>query len=306
MEICVFDVGNGSCNYICSPNKYAMMIDCGSSDEKENPVDIIKRWKSDKELSVFKTKNYISKSGCSYPLALLHITHPDKDHVRNADRIYKELTPFLLKRVYAEKFDDAKDIDENYIKDFDKKYRGDNTESIDWGFDANKTFSIPIDSVKAEKGLKSKVRNNSSIIRYIKYKGVSILFTGDMESAGWEWLTSHNMEFVKLMEQGLDILIAPHHGHSSGFPSELFKLTGNVKVIILSKDSESAKENSDVYSGYSNYAEGVNYLNFSDNRIYKAKVLTTRSNGSIYIVIDESGNIVFGADKASPNHKRYR
>ena len=43
MEIVVFDVGNASCNYICSPNKYAMMIDCGSCSEKENPVDLIKR-----------------------------------------------------------------------------------------------------------------------------------------------------------------------------------------------------------------------------------------------------------------------
>lgn len=34
MEIVVFDVGNASCNYICSPNKYAMMIDCGSSNGK--------------------------------------------------------------------------------------------------------------------------------------------------------------------------------------------------------------------------------------------------------------------------------
>lgn len=51
MYIVVFDVGNASCNYICSPNKYAMMIDCGSSAEKQNPVESIKnfsitRWRN--------------------------------------------------------------------------------------------------------------------------------------------------------------------------------------------------------------------------------------------------------------------
>ena len=54
------------------------------------------------------------------------------------------------------------------------------------------------------------------------------------------------------MRQGIDVLIAPHHGHDSGFPKALFNLTGKVKVIILSKDTEASKEGSDVYSGYSN------------------------------------------------------
>lgn len=53
MEIVVFDVGNASCNYICSPNKYAMMIDCGSSSEKQNPLDFIKNCNNSRD-SLFK------------------------------------------------------------------------------------------------------------------------------------------------------------------------------------------------------------------------------------------------------------
>lgn len=304
MEICVFDVGNASCNYICSPNRYAMMIDCGSCSDKDNPVDIIKNWQNDKDLKCFKAKNYVAESGRSYPLALLHITHPDNDHVRNADRVNKELTPFLLKRVYSENFDDAGDIDKAYIKDFDKPYRSDSTERINWGFDVDNVFSIPINKVKDEPALKGKVRNNSSIIRYISYKGVRILFTGDLETAGWEWLTQHNSHFCSLMRQGLDILIAPHHGHESGFPKALFDLTGNVKVIILSKDTEASKEKSDVYKNYSNYADGIKYLSFNERESYRAKVMTTRSNGNIYIMINEYGNMEIGADKASSNHQK--
>ena len=105
------------------------------------------------------------------------------------------------------------------------------------------------------------------------------------------------------MRQGIDVLIAPHHGHDSGFPKALFNLTGKVKVIILSKDTEASKEGSDVYSGYSNYANGVVYYNASDECTYFGKVLTTRSNGNIYVVIDSIG-LYFAADKASPNHKR--
>lgn len=115
MEIVVFDVGNASCNYICSPNKYAMMIDCGSSNEKQNPVDFINYCRNGTG-DLFKTKPYVTSTGKSYPLALLHITHPDSDHVRNAERICKELEPYLLCHTYTEEFDDANTIDDTYKK----------------------------------------------------------------------------------------------------------------------------------------------------------------------------------------------
>ena len=302
MEIVVFDVGNASCNYICSPNKYAMMIDCGSSSDKQNPVDFINYFNKGSG-DLFKSKPYVTSGGTSYPLALLHITHPDNDHVRNAERIHKELTPYLLCHTYTEQFDDASTIDDTYKKNLDEVYRGDNPETINWGFDVDTTFSIPIETVKSEPALKGKVRNNSSIIRYIKYNGVRFLFAGDLKTAGWEWLSKNNIYFRVLMKQGIDVLIAPHHGHDSGFPKALFQLTGNVKVIILSKDTEATKEGSDVYSGYSNYATGVNYYNINDKDTYNGKVMTTRSNGNIYIIVDSNG-LCLVADKASANHKK--
>lgn len=303
MEIIIFDVGNASCNYICSPNKYAMMIDCGSSIEKQNPVDFIKQLNSSNG-EMFRSKPFVTSMGRSYPLALLHITHPDDDHVRNSERVYKELTPYLLNRTYTEHYDDSNSINKDYVEKLDKVYRGSNPEPVNWGFESNITFSIPIDTVKATPKLRSKVRNNSSIIRYIKYNNIKILFAGDLETAGWEWLAENNSHFSTLMRNGVDVLVAPHHGHDSGFPKALFNLTGNVKTIILSKDSEASKEGSDVYSGYSNYADGVNYHNLSDNKSYTGKVLTTRSNGNVYILVNPSEELCIFTDKASSNHKK--
>ena len=302
MEVVVFDVGNASCNYICSPNKYAMMIDCGSSSDKQNPVDFIKNC-NEGTGDLFKAKPYVTSTGVSYPMALLHITHPDNDHVRNAERVYNELMPYLLCHTYTEEFDDDSTIDNTYKEKLDKVYRGDNPETINWGFDVETTFSIPIEAVKSEPTLRGKVRNNSSIIRYIKYNGVRFLFAGDLETAGWEWLSKNNIYFRVLMRQGIDVLIAPHHGHDSGFPKALFNLTGKVKVIILSKDTEASKEESDVYSGYSNYSNGVRYYNASVECNYFGKVMTTRSNGNIYAIVDSNG-LYLAADKASSNHKK--
>lgn len=278
------------------------MIDCGSSTDKTNPVDLIKLWNQSD--GIFSAKPFVTSTGKSYPLALLHITHPDDDHVRNSDRVSNELTPYLLVHTYTENYWDADSINQDYVKELDKEYRGNNPEPIDWGFDQDVTFSIPIETVKSDPSLNGKVRNNSSIIRYIKYNGVRVLFTGDLETAGWEWLAKNNAYFVSLMREGLDVLVAPHHGHNSGFPNALFELTDHVKVIILSKDTEASKEGSDVYSGYFNYADGVEYFNINDKCSYQAKVMTTRSNGFIYIQVSPQYGLCLAAEKASSNHKK--
>lgn len=160
---------------------------------------------------------------------MFHITHPNSAHVRNEVRISKELEPYLLCHTYTEEFDDACTIDDTYKQKFNKVYRDDNPETIDWGGDVDTTFSIPIGTVKSEPTLKGKIRNNSSIIRYIKYNGVRFLFAGDLETSGWEWLSKNYICFRVLMRQGIDVLAAPHHGHDSGFPKALISLTGKVK-----------------------------------------------------------------------------
>ena len=152
--------------------------------------------------------------------------------------------------------------------------------------------------------MNKKVRNNSSILRYIKYNGCRILFAGDLEKDGWEWLCNNDLRFIRLMKEGLDILIAPHHGHISGFPKSLFDLTGNVRCVIHSKDSEANKDGTDVSSQYGDYCKGIVYKALSDNQFYKGKVLTTRSNGNIYLSVC-NGSLDVWTSKASSNHERY-
>lgn len=296
MKIIVFDVGNAFCSLIKSPNGYGLMIDCGCHNDKDNPVDVIRN-----NVEWLELKPFVASTGTSYPLGLLHITHPDDDHVRNAARIERELKPYLLRKIKWEEFPDGKDINNDYKQSIDNQYRGSNPETIEWGFDENKIFQIPIDTVKTDEELSKKVRNNSSILRYISHNGVRILFTGDLETAGWQWLIDNNRDFVNTVKSGIDIFIAPHHGHNSGFPKCLFDLIGNVKMIIHSKGSEANIEGTDVAAQYSNYADGANYYNLKDKKVYNGKVLTTRSNGNIYINFLPDSFRVWTA-KASSNH----
>lgn len=298
MKLIVFDVGNAACSVISSPNNYGLMIDCGSNTEKTNPVDSFNSNQDWLGITPFVTSQQKS-----YVLGLLHITHPDDDHVKNAKRIREELTPYLLRKREYEEFPDEDPINSDYIKYINKYYRGTNPESIDWGFDVNKTFSIPMDVVKSDKLLSQKVKNNSSILRYLKHNGVRILFTGDLEIDGWQYLLDNNESFTSTISEGIDILIAPHHGHKSGFPKALFDNCGNVSVVIHSKGSEGNIEGTDVSSQYSENSDGIKYKNLSDKSFYRGKVLTTRSNGDIYIQVNLQTFVIW-TEKASPNHEK--
>lgn len=298
MRLIIFDVGNAACSVISSPTTVGMMIDCGSNSEKTNPVDLYKNFKSWLGINPF-----VKSDGTQYELGLLHITHPDDDHIRNAKRIKEELEPYLLRKREFEEFPDGDTINKDYKDYIDKKYRGTNPEKIVWGFDVNKIFQIPMETLKSDELLSKKLRNNSSIIRFIKKNGLSILYSGDLEKAGWEWLINNDKDFVDTISSGIDILIAPHHGHKSGFPSALFAITGNVRCVIHSKGSEGNIEGTDVSSQYSNNSDGVIYTSLNDKFQYKGKVLTTRSNGNIYIEIGKESFTIW-TDKASSNHEK--
>ena len=301
MKIIICDVGDAACAFVTSSNGKTMMIDCGCSlgSDKANPADIFHRyedWLGSRYLTDYN-------NGRIYPITLLHITHPDDDHVRNARRVVNELTPYLVLKNDYEQFPDGDEINLDYKELIDKEYRGYTSSSIDWGFEINETCHIPVDVCVKNNNLSSKIRNNSSIIRYIYDNGVGILFCGDLERLGWDYLVKNNPDFINtLRSSGVKILIAPHHGHKSGFPKALFDAIGNVDVVIHSKDTEASKEGTDVSSQYSSMANGHSYE--VNNAVYSGKVLTTRSNGHIFIETSGYGNYAINACSASPNHKR--
>lgn len=304
MKVIICDVGDAACAFVTSNNGHTMMIDCGSNDQKDNPVDIFKlnkQW--------LGSKDYCSRNGSTYPITLLHITHPDDDHVRNASRVKKELTPYLLRKEPYEEYPDGDKINTDYVEKIDKAYRGTNPETINWSFEYNEICHIPVETCIKDPTLKEKIRNNSSIIRYIKEDGVGILFCGDLEKPGWEYLVANKPSFIKLLkENGVNILIAPHHGHKSGFPTALFNEIGKVDVVIHSKDTEASKEGTDVSSQYTNEAYGHFYNVIGNTKNYFfGSVLTTRSNGNIFIdsTATKTDYVIY-AEKASPNHDKYQ
>ncbi len=298
-KLIVFDVNNAACSLAVCPNGNGLMVDCGSHSEKGCPVDFIKGHYS----NWLGMKPYKTISGKLYPLSLLHITHPDDDHVRNAKKVKEALEPYLVRKREYEEFPRDENIHEEYKELIDKRYRGKNPETISWGFDPENVFFIKMDEILKSEDLSKKVKNNSSMIRLIRYGGKKILFGGDLETEGWEWLAKNDQNFINAMQDGVDILIAPHHGHKSGFPTALFDLAGDVDMVILSKASESEKDDTDVSTRYAEHARGVKYKSLKSRDYFFGKTLTTRSNGDVFVEIGDDGSMEFFAEKASSNHE---
>ena len=292
MKVIIFDVNNAACSLVIDNNWYSMMIDCWSNSEKPCPVDIIRdNW-----------VNWNMKTWDNHYLTMLHVTHPDDDHIRNSKKVFEQLNPYILFRSNITCFSDIETMNKDYIN-LDNIY---NCPVYDYPcrWRSTKSFSIKMDVIKNNEILRSSEKNNSSIIRRINYQWFKILFWWDLESEWRKRLAENDEDFRNTMSNWIDILIAPHHWHKSWFPIDLFNIIWNVRCVIHSKWWEGNIEWSDVASQYGNYCTGVKYLNKNDLWIYVWKVLTTRSNWQIEISVKEETFEII-TEKASSNHQRF-
>jgi beta-lactamase superfamily II metal-dependent hydrolase len=121
--------------------------------------------------------------------------------------------------------------------------------------------------------------NNLSVVTFISYNNVGIMFPGDLETAGWqEFLKDQN--FLSYLRR-TNILIASHHGRESGYCKEVFDYCSPHTVIISDKSIVHDTQDHDFYS---QHCSGLNFGNTL------RQVLTTRNDGKITIEIPAVGN----------------
>lgn len=147
----------------------------------------------------------------------------------------------------------------------------------DWGMTISTNLGLNLSQSKSVNSERLAWVNNSSTVVVLSYKGFKFFFPGDLMKDGWEALLKRD-SFKKALE-GTRFFIASHHGHSSGYTNEIFKMCKPWINIVSEKSGE---EVDSAYSSEEN-ASGV----IIENKL--RRMITTRKDGSIVIQVDENG-----------------
>lgn len=270
MRMIVWDVKRGNAISLHLPNGKTVMIDCGNSEEC-SPVKILSR--------DFKIKK----------IDWLVITHPHTDHMADLAEIQKlGMNPTVLTRVTgisetAIKSDNKDQAAVTTYISLDKHYNsslGANDDPYNPENMGGAQFKCFVPTKCAESDL-----NNRSLVIVAEYGGTKILFMGDCTCAAQRELLERP-DFVKAIS-GVNIFVAPHHGHESCYCPELVeKLNPWICIASDSKDTQDVSA-SDLYG---KKCIGIMLWDSGEGRVRRL-CLTTRKDGHIDITFPVTGGI---------------
>lgn len=115
--------------------------------------------------------------------------------------------------------------------------------------------------------------NNLSLVTFLSYRDVQIIFPGNLEREGWRNLLQC-YDFCDRLKK-VNIFVASAHGKETGYCPEVFNYC-TPEVIIISNQAAQSVTNQIMYKYESHIKKSL--LNISDKPL-----LTTRENGVITI-----------------------
>lgn len=262
VELKLFNVGHGlSCMIREYPSNYVTLIDLGA-DSNLSPLQ------------------QILNSGLRADQ--IFITHPHGDHISEIDKLYNH--SYQPDGFYVQDYDweDVASKEQSHLRDKVKTLKkikstirpGDYAGGAElkyWRYtpkDAKENFGD------------SKYINNSSLAIVYKWKDFKIAILGDLESDALKNYCNFQ-QFVDFA-QGTYLLVAPHHGHNSGFPELWVQKIGKPYLTLVSiKDSDPH-----VCKKYqsADFNKGVKINNST------RYTLTTRQDGTISIKMNYNNN----------------
>jgi beta-lactamase superfamily II metal-dependent hydrolase len=262
MRVEIFDVGHGQCAVITAPNGRRMMLDCGDRLGEET------FWTP--SLHYFKDTIDI--------LALMNL---DEDHISDFKGMAEDCTvPWILTnptigaREFALLKQDGMGRGAKALAAWLSRPRGVpgvaqpdfGAVQIRWYY----PFYIP--------GAVNKT-NDLSLVVVAQFGNFKIVFTGDLEAAGWRRLLA--LPEFRADVAGTTVFVASHHGRESGRCDELFDLMRPQLVII--SDNEHQYDSQDTNGWYRSRSEGAF---FAHNALERRYVATTRKDGSMRLDVD--------------------
>lgn len=262
-QVHFIDVGQGDSILVKFPNDQTMLIDAGDASEGANVASYV--------------NNFLKSEGLTN-LDYMVLTHPDADHIGGAIEVLEKVDVATVYRPKVYTLEEAADMpSENIMISETQTYanvisliaeKRCNVIYSEQGIELNLggchvEFLSPISSYYSS-------TNNISAVIMMTYQTKKFLFTGDADDALEEELILQYGDYLKA-----DVLKVAHHGSSSSSTEEFLKFVKPEYAIFC------VAQNRDLPS--------VEVLNrFHD---IGSQILTTSSNGSIAVTIENDGII---------------
>lgn len=263
MEINFWDVEHGSCASVLTPNGQMILLDCGHNATTN--------WRPSTWLNSQRRH-----------LDLLIVSNLDEDHVTDLPNIHRLVPPQLFK---TNPFIDAdwalrkkKEIGGPrpgvaQALAYMKEYVHTAGPGIDWGLEKT-YFFLPTTSFDDF--------NNLSLVTFLFLGGFGIIFPGDVQREGWEALL--RQEAFRNALRRTTIFVASHHGRADGYHEGVFDYC-SPSLVLISDKSKMHETQENVVNAYAKHTHGIVFQPAGDTR----KVLTTRRDGCMNILVDDSG-----------------
>lgn len=334
--IWIMNVGRGLSIMIKTPQNYCVLYDLGSSDF--SPIDFYIKNKIFDDFELFKGKK-IAQCIISHPHKD-HISDLTDEHTKfiqensyfitcQNDKMENK-TGHAIKMERINNPDDSDKLISNYKSLYKKRELplvniDPDIDSSDFQMGYYYLSSKQVEKIFPEDN--QEYANSLSIVLYLSYMGNSIIIPGDINPEAFKILLSGNCEkrftnynsklssrknnqwatktenqpsLKSLINNGLDLLIAPHHGLESGYPKCLIDiLTENGKdnrpyVIFASEKMHNAPNSGKSAQEYHN---GTAAKGIKDNEGNTRYYYSTVNDGFMKIVINQKVKIHIEKDE---------
>ncbi len=211
LSITFFDCGLGDLALIQTPQNETILIDTGPSEKGMNSF-------------TRSALPYLQKNGIKN-IDYVLITHAHNDHYGGVFKVFENLevknliaTDEFQNRKIWDKFTNNIEIEQCSVLTV--------TDTTHIRFEKVK-FKI----IHPDRSYKDNNINNLSIVTRLDYKDLSVLFTGDLEHEGEEYLLKNYLEFIDC-----DVLKVGHHGSkTSSSPTFINAVDPQYAIISTAK-----------------------------------------------------------------------
>lgn len=261
MKIHIFDVEHGECNIVETPTGHLIMIGVGHNDSTG--------WRPS---SWLKQRNQT-------PHCIV-LSNLDRDHLSDLPNFEPSIRPTTIK---YNSFVNPDWVRRRKIEESGEVHKSVQT-ALHWirnvfiGAPVSPNYGMEI-AYFHHSPTQFQDINNLSVVTFISYNKVGVMFPSDLEAAGWREFLK-DPEFVNCLRR-TNILIASHHGRENGYCREVFNYCVPDAVVISDKPVMHETQSHNIY------AQHCKGLNFGGNI---RKVLSTRNDGKITIEIPSFGN----------------